>query len=134
MIGPLRFFLYLLWTFYCIPTYQIQLKLWSENTNLPHCTADLQFDWLGFSWFDCVELDRDLQVWLNPNQSNRRSAVQWYFPFQSKWVFSAVIYLAWFVKNEANVTRQLVTTPFSWLIRCPGLKVVRRGPSRKLKN
>ena len=26
--------------------------------------------------------------WSNPNQSTRRSAVQWYLPFQSKWVFS----------------------------------------------
>ena len=25
---------------------------------------------------------------LSPNQSNGRSAVQWYFPLQSKWVFS----------------------------------------------
>ena len=30
----------------------------------------------------------DFLVWLDPNQSNRRSAVQWYFPLQSKWVFS----------------------------------------------
>ena len=36
-----------------------------------HCTADLLFDWLGFSCFACVELERDLQVWSNPNQSNR---------------------------------------------------------------
>ena len=28
-------------------------------------------------------------AWPNPNRSNRRSAVQWYFPLQSKWVFSA---------------------------------------------
>ena len=27
-------------------------------------------------------------VWPKPNQSNRRSALQWYFPLQSKWVFS----------------------------------------------
>ena len=46
------------------------------------------FDWLGFSWFAYVELDRDLQVWSNPNQSNMRSAVQWCFPLRSKWVFS----------------------------------------------
>ena len=26
----------------------------------------------------------------NPNLSNRRSAVQWYFPLRSKWVFSAL--------------------------------------------
>ena len=44
-----------------------------------HCATDLLFD-----WFACVELDRDLKVWWNPNQSNRRSAVQQYFPLQSK--------------------------------------------------
>ena len=47
-----------------------------------HCMTNLLFDWLGFSYFACVELDRDLQVWSNPNQSNRRSAMQWYFPFE----------------------------------------------------
>ena len=35
--------------------------------------ADLLFDWLGFNCFAYVELDRDLQVWSNPNKSNRRS-------------------------------------------------------------
>ena len=65
----------------------------TENTHVLHkgnyhCTADLLFDWLGFSCFANVELDRDLQVWSNPNQSNRRSAVQWYFPLW--WVFSAL--------------------------------------------
>ena len=53
-----------------------------------HCTADLLLYWLGFSCFAYVELDRDLQVWLNPDQPNRRSAIQWYFILQSKWVFS----------------------------------------------
>ena len=41
-----------------------------------HCMTDLLFDWLGFSYFAYVDLDRDLQVWSNPNQSNRRSAKQ----------------------------------------------------------
>ena len=64
----------------------------SENTHLLckgkyNCTADLLFDWLWFSCFDYVKLDRDLPVWSNPNQSNRRSVVQWYFLLQSKWVF-----------------------------------------------
>ena len=53
-----------------------------------HCATDLLFD-----WFACVELDRDLKVWWNPNQSNRRSAVQRYFPLQSKWVFSAQTFI-----------------------------------------
>ena len=47
-----------------------------------HCMADLLFNWLGFSCFACVELDRYLQLWLNPNQSNRRSAIQLYFPYK----------------------------------------------------
>ena len=38
--------------------------------------ADLLFDWLGFSCIACVELDRDLQVWLNPHQSNGRLVVR----------------------------------------------------------
>ena len=42
-----------------------------------HCTADLLFDYFGRIQLLCfVELDRDLQVWFNPNQSNRRLAVQ----------------------------------------------------------
>ena len=55
-----------------------------DNTHLirkgkHHCMANLLFNWIGFSCFACVELDRDLQLWLNPNQSNRRSAIQFYF-------------------------------------------------------
>ena len=59
-----------------IPVCAIERKMaWAENTYLLrkgkyHCTTDLLFDWLGFSCFAYVELDRDLQVWLNPNQSN----------------------------------------------------------------
>ena len=45
--------------------------------------ADLLFDLFGFSCFAYVELDTDLQVLANPDQSNRRSAVQlWYFPYE----------------------------------------------------
>ena len=52
-----------------------------ENTHLLskwkyHCMADLLFDRIGFSCFAYIELDRDLQVWSNPNQSKGRSAVQ----------------------------------------------------------
>ena len=50
-----------------------------ENTHLLrkgkyHCMTDLLFDWLGFSCFAYIELDRGIQVWSNLNQSNRRSA------------------------------------------------------------
>ena len=41
----------------------------------------------GFSCFVYVELDAYYLVSLNPNQSNRRSDLQWYFPLRSKWVF-----------------------------------------------
>ena len=66
-----------------------------ENTHFLYkgnlCTADLLFDcdWLGFRYFAYVGLDRDLQVWSNPNQSKRRSKIQLYLALQSKWVFSA---------------------------------------------
>ena len=43
-------------------------------------TADL-FIFFGFSCFAYVELVTYLLVWSNPNQSNRRSAVQIYFPY-----------------------------------------------------
>ena len=61
----------------------------TENTHLLckgkyHCTADLLFDQLGFgqrrkSVYSFVSTKQ-----LNPNQSNMRSAVQRYFPLQSK--------------------------------------------------
>ena len=40
---------------------------------------------LRFSCFAQVEIRTDLLVCLNLNQSNRRSAVQWYLPMQCKW-------------------------------------------------
>ena len=80
---------------FCVFTSQsiIRSKVRTESTHLLHkgkyhCTTDLLFDYFGFSSFAYVELDRDFQVWSNPNQSNRRSVVQWYFPLQCKWVFS----------------------------------------------
>ena len=60
-----------------------------ENTHLLckgkyHCTADLQFDWFGFDQ-TCTSLSNStLAKQLDPNQSNRRSAIQRYFPLQSK--------------------------------------------------
>ena len=53
----------------------------SENTHLQctgkyHCTSDLLFYRCGFSSFAYVELAICLLLWSNPNQSNRRSAVQ----------------------------------------------------------
>ena len=68
---------------------------WAENTHWLlkgkyHCTADLLFDWCRFSCFVELKLKTDLLVLPNPNRSNRRSAIEWYFPLWSKWVFSAL--------------------------------------------
>ena len=41
------------------------------------CTADLLFTLFRFSRFAYIELTKDLLVWSNPNQSTRRSAVQY---------------------------------------------------------
>ena len=64
-----------------------------ENTQLLHkrkllWTADVLFVLFGINWFAYAELETYLLVGLNPNQSNRRSVVQWYFPLQSTWAFS----------------------------------------------
>ena len=39
-------------------------------------TVDLLFDWFGFRSLIKLIISKDLLVWLNPNQLNRRSAVQ----------------------------------------------------------
>ena len=44
-----------------------------------HWTADRLFDCFRFSCFAYVELTSD--YFFNPKLSNRRSALQWYFPF-----------------------------------------------------
>ena len=61
-----------------------------ENTTLGEVSL---YGWppvypLGFSCFAYVELATDLLVRSNPNPSNRRSTVQWYFPLW--WVNSAL--------------------------------------------
>ena len=66
---------------------QIQVRAKVEKTHLLckgkyHRTADLLFDSFGFSCFVVLKLS-DLLVRTNPNQWNRRSAVQWYFPLRS---------------------------------------------------
>ena len=48
--------------------------------------TDLLFILYGFSCFAHVKLVSALLVWLNLNQSNRRSVVPWYFPLW--WVVS----------------------------------------------
>ena len=65
----------------------------SKNTHLLHkgkyhCTADILLDCFGFDQ-TCKSLSNSTQTkQLNPSRSNRRSVVQWYFPLQSKLVFS----------------------------------------------
>ena len=57
------------------------------------CTTDLLFDWSGFGQTRKSVYSFNSTKQLNPNQSNRRSAVQWYFPLRSKWVFSVWAFL-----------------------------------------
>ena len=45
-----------------------------------HCTAYLLFILFEFICFAHVELVSVVLVWSIPNQSNRRSVIQWYFP------------------------------------------------------
>ena len=57
------------------------------NTHL-HCNGKYYWmaDFLFYLLCFC-ELGTDLPAGSNPNQSKRRSGVQWCFPLQSKWVF-----------------------------------------------
>ena len=50
--------------------------------------SDVLYILFGFSYFAYVEWSTVLLVWSNPNQANRKSAVQWYFP--QWWVFSVL--------------------------------------------
>ena len=54
-------------------------------------TTDLPFDWCGFNQTGKSLSNSTQAMQLNPNQSNRRSAVQWNFHLQSKWVFSGYL-------------------------------------------
>ena len=49
---------------------------------LYQCMTDLLFYLFEFSCFVYIEFETDLLVWSNPNQSNRRPAVQWYFSYK----------------------------------------------------
>ena len=59
-----------------------------------HCMSELLCFFFGFSCFSYVKLTTDFLVWLNPNQLNRRSAMQCNFPLWSKWVFSDRLFAA----------------------------------------
>ena len=54
-----------------------------------YCWPPVYF--FGFICFAYVELATNSFIWLNPNQSNWRSAVQWYFPLW--WVFSGYTFI-----------------------------------------
>ena len=95
---------------------------WPENTHLLrkgkyHSMADLLFDWLGFSCFACIELDRYLQVWLNPNQSNRKSAAQLYFLFWRKWVFSGLAYFT-YASSNLNCSKDISIFYLKLFLHC----------------
>jgi len=45
-----------------------------------HCTIGLLFDWFGISCMTTDNFGFHFAKHTNPNQSNRRSTVQWYFP------------------------------------------------------
>ena len=71
-----------------------------ENTHLLckgkyNCMADLLFVWFGFNQ-TCKSLSNS--TWAK--QSNRRSAVHWYFPVRCKWVFSGL-------SHRTNVSERL---------------------------
>ena len=80
-------------TAYCYTKDSTLTLYLTENTHLLckgkyHCTADLVLDRLGFGQTSKSVYSFNSTKQLNPNQSNRRSAIQWYFPLQSEWVFS----------------------------------------------
>ena len=99
--------------------------LFLENTHLLckgkyQCMANFLFDWFGFdqTW---KSLSNSTQVkQLKPNQSNRRSAVQWYFP--QWWVFSALSFEVRLSEPRSrrhafDVFKLLDTKYINWLIR-----------------
>ena len=59
---------------------QVKATRLEVGFNREHCTADLPFILFAFSCFAYAGCRTVLLVRLNPNQSRRRSAVQWYFP------------------------------------------------------
>ena len=89
-----------------------------ENTNLSESiTEQLTSCLFWFSCFAYVKLASALLVWLNPNQSNRRSAKQWYFPL--RWVFSCVNPSLVPLSRLGNKTGldHLIAVKFPFLIR-----------------
>ena len=78
-----------LWSLLCLAT------VFQENTHCSwkyHCMAGLQ---INRNWFDqtrkCVVIFMYLLKQLNPQQSNRTYAIQWYFLL--RWVFSVLSYV-----------------------------------------
>ena len=45
--------------------------------------------WIRSNKYSCCLFSKQAKQ-LSPNKQNRRSAVQWYFPLRSKWVFSDI--------------------------------------------
>ena len=83
ILAMVVFTIQLIWFVPC-PTSRIaDLNLFylgnTEHTNTDHCKADLLFNWFGVGWFIINKQSLHLAGWSAPNQSNRRSTVQWSF-------------------------------------------------------
>ena len=89
----------------------------AEDTNLfrkgkYHYMADLLFDLFGLSCSTYFKGTMDILVCLNPNQSDRRSAVQCYFSFMKYVSKCSLIYP--FEKNHRDYSHKFSVTNFSF--------------------
>ena len=110
-----------------------------ENTHLLrkgkyHCMAGLLFDRLGFGQTSKSVYSFNSTKQLNPNQSSRRSAVQWYFLLWSKWAFSAFAYKCAIQWNSASRKFLLITWNEENDVCDMRWKLERRHDQKKPKN
>jgi len=68
-------------TFQCFITLSASANIrpWNTKGEVSQ-TVDLQFDWFGWVCFANEKQKLSVVIQLIPNQSNRRSMVQWCFP------------------------------------------------------
>ena len=92
----------------------LKLLEWLTTSNQSASTVDL-FILFGFSCFAYVELSTVLLVWSNPNQLNRRSAIQWYLSLW--WVFS--VSLDCFVYLAIARVQKCIGMSYTWLYGWP---------------
>ena len=74
--------------------------------------ADLLFDLFGLSYSTYFKGTMDILVCLNPNQSDRRSAVQCYFSFMKYVSKCSLVYP--FEKNHRDYSHKFSVTNFSF--------------------